>query len=362
MAAGQEQDQDRTEQATPFKLKEARKRGQVSKSLEVNSLIMLFVALAVSYFVAESVIQSGLTLSQKLLADAHLVNLEGPAPVAFFAYIFESTTSIFWPFVLALVIAAIGANMFQTGPVFSFHPLKPDVSRINPVTGFKRLFSKKMLFESIKTVVKMAVYGFAVYLAIVALLPALMGLLDTPTEVYPALLVGMGQGLAAKLLLLILLIAMIDLVYTRWDYSQQMRMSHRDVKEETKRREGDPQVRSKRRQLQREAASRAGAVRKVPEADVLITNPTHIAIALKYDRDSMVVPQLIAKGAGDLAVKMKKVAYRSGVSVVENKPLARELFRKTGIDEGVPESLFPVVAKILAWVYMQRQQRMEALN
>lgn len=360
MAAGQEQDQDRTEPATPFKLKEARKRGQVSKSLEVNSLVMLFVALAVSYFAGQSLIQGGLALSKKLLADAHLVNLEGPAPVHFLGYIFESTVSLFWPFVMALVIAAIAANLFQTGPVFSFHPVKPDPSRINPVNGFKRLFSKKMLFESIKTVIKMAVYGFAVYLAIVALLPQLMGLIDTPTAVYPALLMGMGQGLAAKLLLLILLIALIDLAYTRWDFGQQMRMSHRDLKEETKRREGDPQVRSKRRQLQREAVKRAGAVQRVPDADVLITNPTHLAIALKYERDAMAVPQLIAKGAGDLAAKMKQVAYRSGVPVVENKPLARELFRKTAIDDGVPEKLFPVVAKILAWVYMQRQQRMEA--
>ena len=360
MASGQEQDQDRTEKATPFKLKEARKRGQVAKSQEVNSLVMLSVAFAISYFAAESLIQGGLTLSQQLLSGAHLVSLDGPAPVALFEYILDSSTSLFWPLILALVVGAIAANMFQTGPVFSFHPLKPDPARINPVAGFKRLFSKKLLFESVKTVLKIAIYGFAVYLAIKALLPELMGLLDTPTEVYPALLVAMGQGLAAKLLLLILLIAMIDLVYTRWDYGQQMRMSHRDLKEETKRREGDPQVRSKRRQLQREAVSRAGAVQRVPDADVLITNPTHLAIALKYDRETMAVPQLIAKGAGDLALKMRTVAHRSGVCVVENKPLARELFRKTAIDSGVPDSLFPVVAKILAWVYLQRKQKQGA--
>jgi flagellar biosynthetic protein FlhB len=226
---------------------------------------------------------------------------------------------------------------------------------LNPITGFKRLFSKKLLFESFKSIVKIAIFGAVIYFAVVSFLPTLMGLIDTDPQVYPKLLIDEGRELAYKLILALLIIALLDLVYTRWDYAQQMRMSHRDVKEEVKRREGDPQIRSKRRQLQKEAVERAGSIRKVPDADVLITNPTHLAIAIKYQRHTMIAPEVIAKGAGELAAAMKKVAKRHNVVTVENKKLARALFKKSDVDGLVPEALYPETAKILAWVFMQQQ-------
>ncbi|MBV1787737.1 flagellar biosynthesis protein FlhB [Marinobacterium sp. D7] len=357
MAAGSDQDQDRSEPATPFKLREARKRGQVAKSLEINSLLLLSVALVVSYFMGDGLIEKQLVLSKELLSAAGAVDLDARSAAGIFEYTTSFLVHLLAPFVAALMLTGIVANMFQTGPIFSFFPLKPDMNRLNPVTGFKRVFSKKLLFEAIKTIIKIGIFGSILYFAISALLPKVVALLDTDPHVYPAVVMAHGRVLAYKLLLAILLIALLDLMYSRWDFSQQMRMSRRDLKEEVKRREGDPQIRAKRRQLQREAVKRAGAVQRVPDADVLITNPTHLSVAIKYERGQSSAPQVIAKGAGDLAMKMRQVARKHRVVMVENKPLARALFNNTAIDDPVPEKLFPTVAKILAWIYLQRDMQ-----
>jgi flagellar biosynthetic protein FlhB len=257
---------------------------------------------------------------------------------------------------MALVVAAVLANMFQTGPIFSFFPLKPDVTKLNPVNGFKRIFSKKLLFEAIKTIIKMIIFGSVIFFGIKSLLPAIMAMIDADPQVYPVLLMDQGRGLIYKLLLVLVVIALADLLYSRWDYARQMRMSRREVKEEVKRREGDPQIRARIRQLQKEAVHRAGAVEKVPEADVLIANPTRLAVALQYEREVMPTPRVIAKGANGLAAKMRELARRHKVPIVENPSLARTLFRRAEIGEGIPEAVFPVVAKILAWIYLQKEK------
>jgi flagellar biosynthetic protein FlhB len=354
MAAGSDQEQNRTEPATPFKLREARKRGQVAKSLETNSLLILSVALLVIYAWGEVMLRRQFELSRQLFNNAHRLNLDFSSAVGLYEFVLRTLSGILGPFVIALVITAVLANMFQTGPIFSFFPLKPDVAKLNPVNGFKRVFSKKLLFESIKTIIKMIIFGSIIFFGIKALLPAVMATVDTDPQVYPALLMDQGRGLIYKLLLVIIVIALADLLYSRWDYARQMRMSRREVKEEVKRREGDPQIRARIRQLQKEAVRRAGAVERVPEADVLITNPTRLAIALQYEREVMTTPRIIAKGANALAAKMRELARRHGVPIVENPPLAKTLFGQADIEDGIPEAVFPVVAKILAWVYLQK--------
>lgn len=352
--AEQQQEQDRSEPASPFKLREARKRGQVAKSLEVNSLLILSAGLMVLYIFGEQFITRQLAVGRSVLANAHRFHAEPVAALAWFEKLFYLLINIFWPLLAAIVIVAILANLLQTGPVFSFFPLKPDINRLNPVTGFKRLFSKKLLFESLKTFIKLFVFAVVIYFAVSAVLPALFALIDTSPDAYGAFLLSSARSLMYKLLLVVLIVALIDLAYTKWDYASRMRMSRRELKEEIKRREGDPQVRARRRELQKEAVKRAASLRRVPDADVLITNPTHLAVALKYDQRRKGAPQLIAKGSGELALKMKQVARRRGVVVVENKPLARELFTRVEIEHPVPEDLFPVVAKILAWIYVRR--------
>ncbi len=348
--AEQQTEQDRTEPATPTKLREAKKKGQVSKSLEVNSLFILAFGVAVSYLLGQGMVARQLALSHELLANAHQVLLDPGQTLALFEYTVKQILEIFWPALAALMVVAVVMNMAQTGPVFSFFPLKPDMSRVNPVNGFKRLFSSRLLYESLKTLIKLALLAGVLYFAIAALLPSLIGLLDRHPDSYTGFLAANANLLILKLMAVLLVVALLDLLYTRWEYAKKMRMSRREIKEEVKRREGDPKIRAKIRELQREAAKRAGSLRRVPEADVLITNPTHLAVALVYKRGSMLAPQVVAKGAGDLAGRMREVARLHQVPVVENKRLARKLFQSVGIDEPIGEDLYPLVAKILVKV------------
>lgn len=354
----EQQEQDRSEPASPFKLKEARNKGQVAKSLEINSFFVLAVVLAQLYFIGEDLIGSQLRISQALFSRADLFALDPVTSVALFEAVTDALLDVYWPLLGAIMIVGVLANMAQTGPVFSFFPIKPDMQRLNPVQGFKRLFSLKLLFESLKTVIKLAVFAIVIYLALGALLPSLIALVDVNPRNYAGFLLENVRDLLFELLLVILVVAALDLLYSRWDFGKKMRMSRRELKDEVKRREGDPQVRAKLRELQREAVKRAGSLRRIPEADVLITNPTHLAVALRYERQVMKSPQVIAKGAGELAGKMREVARRHGIPVVENKFLARQLFKSCDIDSVIPESVYPLVARILVWVYSMRENRM----
>ena len=349
------QDQDRTEEATPFKLREAKKRGQVAKSLEVNSLMALSLALLILVMMGESMFASELALSKYLFSNSHAINFEHINAVVFFERMTDSLVTIFWPMMFGFIVVGIIANMSQTGPIFSFFPLKPDIQRLNPVTGFKRLFSLKLLFESFKSVIKLALFATVVYFFIVGAIPSLLGMLDTGPEYYPVLLMGETKSLMGKMILVLLIIAILDFAYTRHEFAKKMRMSRRDIKEEIKRREGDPHVRARQKELQKEASRRSSSVARVPEADVIITNPTHLSVALLYKRGEMISPEVIAKGAGDLALKIRQIAKQHNVPIVENKKLARTLFKEVDINYPIPEKVFPVVAKILAWSFALRQ-------
>lgn len=354
--AEQEQEQNRSEPATPFKLQEARKRGQVAKSIEVNSFAVLCGALMILFFLGSELADGQLEISRLLFSHAHDLVLEGGASVILFGDLADKLLSIYWPIVATGIAIVILASLLQTGPLLSFHPLKPDVKRLNPVAGFKRVFSKRMLFEAGKTLIKMGLLALVAYLVLTSLLPAVLSLVDFGVASVSYFLRTSAQQLMLLLLLVLLFVALLDLAFNRWDFAQQMRMSRREIKEEVKRREGDPQVRAKLRELQKEAVKRASAIGRLPDADVLITNPTRLAIALQYDEQTMTAPTITAKGAGDLAKKMRDVAFRSRIPIVENRRLAQELFKRSEIDEVVPEDLYPLVARVLAWIWISREQ------
>lgn len=348
MADGQ--DQEKTEQPTPFKLKEAKNRGQVAKSMEFNSLILISLMLFLAFIFSHQFVTNYLLLSQSLMAYDFRSLVEVNGVLVLFERIVDAMIDIFWPIIAVIVLAGIGSNLVQTGPVFSFFPLKPDPQRLNPVKGFKRIFSKRMLYETIKTFIKLILFGAIGYFCIISFMPALLTYVDVSPDAYGMKLLMTSRELVAKMLLALLLVALIDFMYTRWDFMKQMRMSHKEVKDEVKRREGDPHIRAKRKELQREALERSKSLKNVPDADVLITNPSHISIALQFDQTTMKAPTTIAKGAGDIALKMRKVARKHSVPIVENKPLARKIFRNIRINEVITEDLFPQVAKLYAWL------------
>lgn len=357
-----EQDQDRNLPATPYKLKEARKKGQVAKSQELNHLITLTaLLLALSFFGKWSVLEQS-KLSFFVLNNINEVIFDRGHMVNWFLVISTKLLVVIAPFVIIAMILGVVGNIAQTGgPMISFFPIKPDLKRINPVEGFKRFFSIKILIEAVKTVIKVTVFGIVGYYCVKGLIPAFFSLLGKDPIAYPELLLDVVIGLLSRLLIVVLIVAIIDLLFVRWDFAKKMRMSFRDLKDEVKKREGDPDIRSKRKSIQKEHMQKVRSVSAVPEADVVITNPTHFAIALKYDTATMEAPEITAKGSGALAKRMKAVARDSGVRIIENKPLARKLFFTGDLNAPVPESVFPQVAHILAWVYGLRPDLKEGV-
>jgi len=355
--AEREQEQNRTEQPTPFKLKEARDRGTVAKSMELTSVLVLFAFIGLLYVAGRSLLDRQLHLDAALLSQAHQLGFSESAATRWLSGALLDTLGLLAPVFLVLVGAAILAVLVQTGPVFSFFPLKPDFDRINPASGLKRLLSPRLAFEAVKSLLKLALFGYAVYAIIEGLLPALLALAQIHPGAYARIGLDTVGALLFKLALVMLVVALLDAGYVRWDFMRRMMMSRRELREEHKRREGDPKVRERMRALHREMRKRAGALKRVPEADVLITNPQHLAVALLYRREDMLAPQVIAKGAGELAQHMKQLARRHGVPVVENRPLARELYRDARLEGAVPQPTYPAVARVLAWAYTLRELR-----
>ncbi|MET0658640.1 MAG: EscU/YscU/HrcU family type III secretion system export apparatus switch protein [Steroidobacteraceae bacterium] len=344
----QEQEQNRTEKATPFKLSEAKKKGQVAKSLDVNSLIVVWgllialVATGASQWrqLCELCATLFVAAGASYASDGMLAELNHRVVVAGLKFI--------GPFALAGAAFAVIGNVVQTGLIFSSHPLKPQIDRLNPVAGFKRVFNKRMLFEGLKSVLKLAFFGAIAYFFFADLWPGLPNAGSADVQEQSNWLGSAAVSLLFRLALALLIVGLLDLFFTRWQFAQQMMMSRREMKEEVKRREGDPLIRAKIRELQRENLKQARSMGRVPDADVLITNPNHLAIALRYVRAEMDAPIVIAKGADNWAVDMKALARQHGVPIIERKPLARELFRLSRIDQPIPMESFIEVARVYA--------------
>jgi flagellar biosynthetic protein FlhB len=305
-----EQDQNRSEAATPFKLDEARKRGSVPKSLDVNTLGILMAGAAVLHFWGNRIVSDEMRLFGAILSNAHQTSFEFDDIAALVVRLFSESIAILAPLFATIGAIAALANFFQTGPVFSFFPLKPDFGRVNPVSGFQRIFSLRLVVESVKTVLKFALLGTVFFFAVQAALPALLESMNMAPLNIGRVILPQASTLLVRLLVALSLVTLLDATYSRWDFAKRMRMSRREVRDEIKRREGDPRVKSRLRELQREAVKRARSLGRVKDADVLITNPVRLAIAIKYDRERIDAPLVIAKGAGFLAARMREIEGR----------------------------------------------------
>lgn len=347
-------DLDRSHPATPYKLEKAREKGQVAKSPEVVSAVVFTLAILFLAWQGWALVRDQFRIDQALIVHAARMQATPATLFPLLQRVVQATLFLVAPFFGVLMVGAIGSNLLQTGPVFSFEPVKADWNRINPAEGFKKVFTLRTLVLGARAVLKLVVLTLVVYYALKSLLPQFyllptlspLGLLRTLVRDFVAL------GL--KIAVALCFIALLDLIYTRWEYAKQMRMSKHEIKEELKQREGDPRIRARLKELRREMLRRVLALRKTATADVLITNPTHVAVALRYVHGEMVSPQLVAKGKGFMAAAMRRIAARHHIPVVPSPSLARALYRDLPLDQYVPPDLYAQVARIIIWVFARR--------
>ncbi|WP_457447659.1 EscU/YscU/HrcU family type III secretion system export apparatus switch protein [Roseateles sp. P5_E4] len=353
-----EQDLDRNEQATPFKLDEARKRGQVARSTEAASFAVLVTMMLAAYALLVPAIKglAGLLARGLALPPGIVDDSAGAARLTERGL--NDAMLVLAPLLFAVVVAALLMGVLQSGGlVFSSTPIKPDFTRLNPVQGFKKLFSMRLLYEAFKSTLKLAALIGTAFLALQALLPDALKLLGLPGKALLFRVMQSSGGLVAKLCAVLLIFVLIDLLFVRWDFLRNLRMSKREIEDEHKNREGDPRIRNRQREIRMQFLKAARSVGKVPEAQVVITNPTHVAVALRYEHGVTPAPLVVAKGAGMLAQQIRRAANKAGVPIVHSPRLARALYKEVAQDAYVPEQWYPPVARILVWLRSLREAR-----
>ncbi|MGA2545752.1 MAG: flagellar biosynthesis protein FlhB [Rectinemataceae bacterium] len=348
------EDEGRTEEPSELKLRKAREEGRVAKSQElVGAVGLLFPAVALvllgPYFAGT--MRDMLVFYLGLVGKADIARDSGPIVAAFFSYFARLTL----PIAAVAVIGAIFSNVLQVGFVFSVKPITPDFSKIVPRFGqyFKRtLFSVEGLFNFAKSLMKIIIIGVISYLTIQGEFDKLRRLFEGPFWPSIAFIFSLTMRLVIEVAAALIALAIPDYLFQRRQYMESLKMSKQEVKEERKMQEGDPLVKSRLRERMRELLLRNMAV-NVPKADVVITNPTHYAIALEWDREKMPAPTVTAKGVDEVAQRIKRIAAENGVPLVENRPLARALYADVEIGDSIPDKYYQAIAAVLAHIYGQ---------
>lgn len=351
-------DEEKTEEATPRKLQQARRKGQVPRSHELSTVVTLlagFLALrAGGSYLLERLY---LYFQYSLASDRLNTYLDEVSLANLFNHTLLTITTIFLPIALVILVAGVTVNYLQTGWIFTLEPLKVKLDRINPLAGLKRMFSPQKWVDLLKALFKIV----SVVLIVWSTYKGKAFPLAETNVLYPPLtMAGMIWRLMFTIVLriafLLMALAIFDFYYQRFQYRKSLRMTKKEVQDELKQTEGDPRIRSRIRQKQRQLAMRR-MMHEVPKADVVVTNPTHIAVALQYEAEKMAAPKVLAKGEGYVALKIKEIATEHRIPLVENKPLAHTLYRTVEIGELIPPHLYQAVAEVLAFVYKLRQKR-----
>lgn len=347
---------EKTELPTAKKLSDARKEGQVAKSKEIANglgLISLFLVLKVGVeTIGRNLIGSFELVYNKIPQYVTLVG--GEIPFSDFSTIFRNMVLrvliILLPIFIVGAIVALAGDLLQVKWRPTTKPLKPKMSKMNPINGLKKIFSKEAIVELVKSLLKISLIVYVVYSTLKDQWGTLFLLYDVPLMEAIALIGDLTINLGLKISIIYMLIAFADFIYQKWKFGEDMKMSKQEVKDEYKNAEGDQNVKGKIRQRMREVSMRR-MMQALPQADVVITNPTHYAVAIKYDQEVSDAPLVVAKGENHLAQKIKEVAKEHKIEIVENKPLARMLYANVDIGGQVPPELYQAVAEVLAMVY-----------
>jgi flagellar biosynthesis protein FlhB len=345
---------EKTEKATPKKKSDARKKGQVAKSQDVNVAIGL---LAVFFFFSISItylIKIIVSILKHSFQVYMLMDLTEENVHMIFVELVQEVAMFLGPIMLVALGAGIAANYFQIGFLFSTESIQFKLEKLDPIKGFKRIFSMRAVVEFLKSILKICIVGVITFFVLWNRMDEILILsqksIGAALDTLADLTIEMGLYAGGALLFL----GLLDYLYQKFDYEKNLRMSKQDIKDEYKNSEGDPLIKSKIKQKQREMAM-SRMMQEVPNADVIITNPTHFAVALKYDENKLDAPYVVAKGVDFVARKMKMVAKENEVIMIENRPLARALYSQTEIGDAIPEEFFKAVAEILAFVYRTKK-------
>lgn len=352
MAQNDDNKDSKTEDATPHKREELKKKGQVAQSKEIGSALLLLTAAVFFYFYGASFVDQLLNVARDIFMRVETFRISSSNATVLFKEILIAVGTMIAPLLLVCVCIGLLANVLQTGIIISGENLKLKLEKINPIDGFKRLFSIRSSVEAIKAIIKLTIIGLVVYKMVKGEIEGSVLLINqTPGE--SIRFIGMAIFKTVMYVaVLMMVMAIFDFLYQRLKFERDIRMSKQEVKEELKEREGDPNVKARIKSLQRQMATRR-MIDDVPKAQVVITNPTHLAIAIQYTKD-MPAPKVVAKGADYLAEKIRNIAREKNIPLVENKILARTLYKMVKVGGYVPENLYNAVAEVLVYVMKLR--------
>ncbi|KAF0133331.1 MAG: flagellar biosynthetic protein FlhB [Candidatus Saganbacteria bacterium] len=349
---------ERSEEPTPHRLREAREKGQVAKSKEITTAILLLLTYYLFRYTGEFMWKELVGMCTTLFDLIPSFANEFSLSIVGYAFLVSARGFAFavGPIFAVGFFAALIAEAIQTGFVFSFDPLSPKIEKLNPMEGFKKIFSMQGLVETIKSIVKILIVFYITWMAIKEDLPFLVMLINS--QPWDALVLGgsIAYKVAMRVGLFYIAIAILDYFYRRFEYMKNLRMTKQEIKEEYKRLEGDPLIKQRIRELQRQMAQQR-MMASVPKADVVVTNPTHLAVALQYIQGKSRAPKVLAKGQRLHAEEIKKIAEEHNVPIIENKPLAQSIYHTTAVGQEIPRELYKAAAEILAYVYKLKKSK-----
>lgn len=343
-------DSQKTEEPTPKKLEESRKKGQVPLSREMNNWVMLLGGTIVMGAMGGSFMGELTGLFKLLIENSYQLHGASGGLGYVLSELFVSTAKIISVPILFLLIAGFLSPFVQIGALFSPESIKPSIEKISIAKGFTRMFSMRSLFEFFKGLLKITIIGGVSFILLYPFFGSIEHFVGLPIPYMMAEFKVMFLRLMGGVLVILFVLAIIDIIYQRMEHMKKMKMSRQEIKDEQRQTDGDPHMKAKLRQLRMQKAQQR-MMQSVPQADVIITNPTHFAIALKYDADVMEAPKCIAKGMDDVAFRIRDVAKENDIHIIENKPLARALYDTVEIDETIPMDHYQAVAQIISYVF-----------
>ncbi len=342
--------QERTEKATPKRREQARERGQVAKSPDLNAAVVICLGFTALFALGPMVVGRVMDTMSYTMANAPTIASSDSTFYTVFGRYLSSFMLTVIPVFLAMIVIGVSVNVLQVGFKISTKSLEPNFEKLNVISGLKKLFSMKSAVQLVRDPLKLLLVAVVAYFVLRSEFDGFFTLADMSPAQLGATIGRLVVTTALKIGVAILVIAIIDFLYQRYEFEKSIRMSKQEIKDEMKNTEGSPQTKSRIRQIQR-AASRRRMMSAVPTADVVVTNPTEVAVALKYDAQAMQAPVVVAKGQRLVAQKIKEIARKHGIPIVEDKPLARALLKMCEVGQMVPASLYRAVAEVLAHIY-----------